>query len=70
MGKVHELANEKAPAYPVVRDMFEAVDIRKDGVIDLDEWQQTFGRVVGGGDARLSIRPTTIGIWENSKEFS
>jgi len=44
--KAHELANEKAPGYPVVRDLFEAIDIRRDGIIDLDEWQQTFGRVV------------------------
>jgi hypothetical protein len=36
--RAHELANEKAPAYPVVRDLFEAVDIRRDGIIDLDEW--------------------------------
>ena len=37
--KVHELAGEKAPTYPVIKDLFDAIDIRKDGVIDLHEWQ-------------------------------
>ena len=68
MTRAHELANEKAPAYPVVCDLFESVDIRRDGVIDLDEWQQTFGSVVRG-DAKLSIRATSTTMWENSKDF-
>jgi hypothetical protein len=43
--KVHEIANEATPTYPVIKDLFDTIDIRKDGVIDLHEWQQTFGRV-------------------------
>lgn len=67
--KVHELANEKAPSYAVIKDLFEVVDIRKDGVLDFDEWQQTFGRVWGASSApKLSMRPSTTVIWENSRE--
>jgi len=45
VAKVHEVAKEACPTYLVVKDMFDTIDIRKDGVIDLHEWQQTFGRV-------------------------
>lgn len=69
MTKAHELAQERAPAYPVVRDMFEAVDIRRDGEIDLHEWQQTFGRVTEG-TTKLSIKATPLTMWENSREFA
>ena len=67
--KVHELAGEKAPTYPVIKDLFDAIDIRKDGVIDLHEWQQTFGRV-GEGAPKLSIKPTALNMWENSRDYS
>jgi len=30
--KLYELAGEKPPAYPVI-------DIRKDGILDINEWQ-------------------------------
>ena len=38
MIKVHELAGEKAPAYPVIKDLFDTIDVRKDGIIDVYEW--------------------------------
>ena len=66
--KVHELAGEKAPTYPIIKDLFDAIDIRKDGVIDLHEWQQTFGRV-GEGAPKLSIKPTALNMWENSRDY-
>lgn len=28
-----------------MKDLFDLIDIRKDGYIDLHEWQQTFGAV-------------------------
>lgn len=48
--------------------MFDAIDIRKDGVIDLHEWQQSFGRV-GQGPARASTTATPLTMWENTKDF-
>jgi len=41
--------------------------VRKDGLIDVNEWQQTFGRVTEG-DMRLTIKPTPLVLWENSRE--
>lgn len=66
--KLYELAGEKALAYPVIKDLFDTVDIRKDGIIDMNEWQQTFGNVVEGNN-KLSIKPTPLTQWENSREF-
>jgi len=37
--KLYELAGEKPPAYPVIKDLFDTIDIRKDGILDINEWQ-------------------------------
>ena len=36
--KAHELAGEKAPTYPIIKDLFDTIDVRKDGMLDLHEW--------------------------------
>lgn len=36
--KLFSLANEEAPTYPVIKDLFDFIDIRKDGIIDQSEW--------------------------------
>jgi hypothetical protein len=66
--KVHQLGSLPVPAYPVLKDLFDVIDIRQDGLIDLTEWQQTFGRVTDGGN-QLSIKPTSLTTWENSAEY-
>jgi hypothetical protein len=38
------MANEPLPAFNIMKDMFEFIDIRGDGVIDEKEWVQTFGQ--------------------------
>ena len=68
MAKVHEVAREACPTYLVVKDMFDTIDIRKDGVIDLHEWQQTFGRVADDPQNQ-AIGASPLTNWENSKEF-
>lgn len=30
------------PPFGVIKDMYEFIDQKKDNVIDLDEWMQTF----------------------------
>jgi hypothetical protein len=66
--KLYELGGDKPPAYPVIKDLFDTIDIRKDGIIDISEWQQTFGLVVDGSK-KLSIKSTPFTIWINSREF-
>ena len=65
--KVYELSNEKIPAYPVIKDLFDTIDIRKDGILDLNEWMQTFVHVTEGNN-KLTIRSTPLTIWENGRE--
>jgi hypothetical protein len=67
--KAHEVGMDRVPAYPVIKDLFDAIDIRKDGIIDLSEWQQTFG-VVQEGNNKLSIKPNPLAMWENSREYT
>ena len=66
--KAHELAGEKVPTYPIIKDLFDTIDVRKDGVLDLHEWQQTFGRVEQA-TSRISFKTTELSMWENSREF-
>ena len=66
--KAYELAGEQAPTYPVIKDLFDTIDVRKDGMIDLHEWQQTFGRVEQG-NSKVSFKNTALSMWENSREF-
>ena len=56
------------PAYPVIKDLFDTIDIRKDGTLDINEWQQTFGNVTQGSN-KLTVRATPLNLWENSREF-
>ena len=46
--KLHQLGEEKPLPYPIIKDLFDTIDIRKDGIIDLNEWHQTFGNVTEG----------------------
>ncbi len=67
--KAHEVGGDRIPAYPVIKDLFDAIDIRKDGIIDLSEWQQTFG-FVSEGNNKLSMKSTPAAIWENTREYA
>lgn len=58
--KAHEVAGDKIPAYPVIKDLFDTIDIRKDGIIDMSEWQQTFGLVTEGNN-KLTIKQSAAG---------
>ena len=62
------MANEKSPTYLVVKDMFDTIDIRKDGIIDLNEWQQSFGRVADDPN-KLEAHSSSTSNFENSKDF-
>ena len=50
-----------------MRDLFDVVDIRKDGYIDRNEWNNTFNNI-DSGSAVNTFKPTPIPLWENSKE--
>lgn len=56
------------PPYAVIKDLFDAIDIRKDGIIDISEWQQTFG-IVAEGNNKLTIKANPLSLWENTREY-
>ena len=53
--KLCKLSNEKVPCYTVIKDMFDAIDMRKDAQLDLQEWNVAFGGVETK-DPKISIR--------------
>lgn len=42
VGKTCEVSGDEEPAFAVVKDLFELIDTRKDGVLDLKEWAIAF----------------------------
>lgn len=53
--ELSSLSSEPVPPFSIIKDMFDEIDIRKDGEIDLKEWNQTF-LVVQEGDKRYSLK--------------
>ena len=43
--KLYKADNNAVPTYQVLKDLFDIIDIRKDGKIDKHEWNQTFANV-------------------------
>lgn len=39
---IYKAAREEVPAFSIIKDLFEFIDIKKDGLIDVHEWTQTF----------------------------
>ena len=65
--EMSQASNTPAPAYSVIKDLFDAVDIKKDGHIDPQEWSQTFNGL-GAGGPQSSIKPTPLAAWADSAE--
>jgi hypothetical protein len=40
--KLSQLAREESPSFPIIRDLFDYIDLRRDGIIDMNEWMQSF----------------------------
>jgi Ca2+-binding EF-hand superfamily protein len=57
VSRLSELSGDPIPAFTVVKDLFDIVDIRKDGYIDMREWLNTFKQ------------PESSSSWEDSKLF-
>ena len=43
--ELSRLSNTSVPCYNVIRDMFDAIDVQHDAVIDENEWKNTFGGI-------------------------
>ncbi|KAL4466773.1 hypothetical protein ABPG74_010370 [Tetrahymena malaccensis] len=40
-----QLSQSELPSLPIIKDIFEFIDIRRDGVIDIHEWMETFRKI-------------------------
>ena len=54
--QLYGCAGLKPPTYSVVKDIFDLIDTKKDGIIDQKEWNQTFS-------------PESTSQFENSPEY-
>lgn len=39
------MTGEDMPSLSIIRDLFDFIDVKKDGIIDLNEWIETFNHV-------------------------
>ena len=65
--ELSRLSKEDCPCYSVIKDLFDAIDTKKDQVLDIEEWKAAFG-AVETTDRRLVVKNTPFVIWENSLE--
>jgi Ca2+-binding EF-hand superfamily protein len=56
--KLYELSGEAAPAFSVIKDLFDVVDSRKDGYLDIKEWLSVFKQQGTEGQS-----------WEDTRAF-
>jgi Ca2+-binding EF-hand superfamily protein len=42
---IHKMTGEDLPPLSIIRDLFDFIDVKKDGIIDLNEWIETFNHV-------------------------
>ena len=67
--ELSRLSKEEIPPFSIIKDMFDEIDIRKDGVIDQHEWNQTF-LSIQEGDKRFSLKkvPQNLAEFEVSRD--
>jgi hypothetical protein len=40
--KLFQLSREDPPSFAIIKDLFDFIDLRRDGIIDMNEWMQSF----------------------------
>jgi hypothetical protein len=62
-----KLSITHVPCYSVIKDMFDTIDLKNDQLLDVSEWNETFGGILTTG-ARVSVKATPLTYWENGLE--
>ena len=52
------------PPYSILKSMYDFIDIRKDGIIDINEWSKTFGSFPGKIDKKENDKNSNLRSWE------
>lgn len=62
-----KLSLTPVPCYSVIKDMFDTIDTKHDQILDVSEWNQTFGGILSTGP-KVSVKATPLTFWENGLE--
>ena len=62
-------ADKPVPAHSVMKDLFDSINVKHTGFIELAEWNKCFGNLaVGQGKGSMKANP--LSAWENSVEYN
>ena len=61
---------QKEPNYPILKSMYDFIDVRKDGVIDFNEWNKVFAVTESNLDAIKGPGTQFVRDWEGSEELA
>ena len=80
---LYEKYEQEPPNFALIKNTFDFIDLRKDGVIDYNEWKKAFSMVNGKldiDDEKLANNPKELSyvkklknelkIWENSDDIT
>jgi Ca2+-binding EF-hand superfamily protein len=59
------LSREDVPSFSIIKDLFDFIDIRRDGIIDMSEWMQSFRLIESDnnpGAKFMQKRPNTVQV--------
>ena len=61
---------QKEPNYPLMKAIYDFIDVRKDGVIDFNEWNKVFAITESNLDVIKGQGSQCIREWEGSEELA
>ena len=65
-----DLAGQQPPPFSIIKDLFEFIDKKQDGVITMDEWMDSFGLYVQNSNPSAQSAPILEDLeWERTKDF-
>eukprot|EP01017_Pseudomicrothorax_dubius_P017796 TRINITY_DN19954_c0_g1_i2.p1 TRINITY_DN19954_c0_g1~~TRINITY_DN19954_c0_g1_i2.p1 ORF type:complete len:182 (-),score=56.51 TRINITY_DN19954_c0_g1_i2:519-1064(-) len=70
--RLADLSGDDQPSYAIIKDLFELIDLKRDGKIDLNEWLATFKEVeaaTGPKKKPNEDQQRKTSEFESSKEF-
>jgi len=72
MTHLYRFSNEEFPAVSIIRDLFNFIDVKQDGFIDINEWNQTFNQLTAfyGREELPDSKKQAISLSKTLLEFN
>ena len=68
---IYKRESKQCPNYPMMKYVYDFIDIRKDGIIDINEWNKVFAITEGSLDIKASqTKLKQLREWETSNDIS